>query len=316
MASINDRTFATLLREVKAAIQLYVVRGFVVCDVHSDSEFECLRAALRPLVLNIVPPDSHVGEVERSIRTIKERLRSCVHGLPFKRLPKLFIHHMVGDAVRCLNSFPWRSGISSTLSPSAIVTGLPTPDYACMRLELGAYVQVFEDCDPTNTPRARSLGAIALMPTGNAQGDYFFLSLSTGARISRHAWTEVPITDTAIARVEALALADGQPLIQERGLVVEWRHDQHIDADAYDADFVPPFVADEVDDLDDYDPVDHTELADLLADADPLVFPGAAHAPQVPGAAEGINDDNVQHVQDVPDGGAEHEAEEEYNGNE
>jgi hypothetical protein len=123
-----------------------------------------------------------------------------------------------------------------TLSPTTIVTGVGTPDYACMRLELGSYVQVFEDNDPTNTPRARSLGAIALLPTGNAQGDYF-LSLSTGARISRHTWTELPITDSAIARVEALAFADGQPLIQERGLVVEWRHDHPIDDYEYDADY-------------------------------------------------------------------------------
>ena len=291
VAPVKDRTAATLLRELKAAIHLYVVRGFVVCDVHSDSEFECLRESLRPIEMNIVTPDSHVGEVERSIRTIKERLRSCVHGLPFKRLPKLLLHHMVGDAVRCLNSFPWRLGISSTLSPAAIITGLPTPDYACMRLELGAYVQVFEACDPTNTPRARSLGAIALMPTGNAQGDYFFLSMSTGARISRHAWTEVPITDAAIARVEALALADGQPLIQERGLVVEWRHNQHIDDDAYDADFFPQAVPDEAYDLADYDPVTPDELTDLLADVDPLVAPAVAVAPLDPGADEAINDD-------------------------
>jgi hypothetical protein len=54
-----------------------------------------------------------------------------------------------------------------------------------------------------------SLGAIALRPTGNAQGDYYFMSLSTGARISRHQWTILPIPDTAIARVEALALARG-----------------------------------------------------------------------------------------------------------
>ena len=53
-----------------------------------------------------------------------------------------------------------------------------------MQLDFGACVQVFEDHDPTNTPRARSMGAIALDPTGNAQGDYNFLSLATGARIS------------------------------------------------------------------------------------------------------------------------------------
>ena len=55
------------------------------------------------------------------------------------------------------------------------------------------------------------------------------MSLATGAKITRHQWTALPITtDTAIARVEALGFADNQPLIQDRGLVVEWRPDHPI----------------------------------------------------------------------------------------
>jgi hypothetical protein len=41
------------------------------------------------------------------------------------------------------------------------------------------------------------------------------MSLASGARISRHQWTELPNPDTAIARVEAIALQHGQPLVQE-----------------------------------------------------------------------------------------------------
>ena len=120
---------------------------------------------------------------------------------------------MVPDAVcRCLNSFPRKNSNLSSLGPATIVTGVGSPDFLNMKRELGAYVRVFED------------NAIALMPTGNAQGNYYFMSLSTGARISRHTWIEVPLTDTAIARVEALGFADGQPLLQERGLVVEYKH--------------------------------------------------------------------------------------------
>ena len=43
------------------------------------------------------------------------------------------------------------------------------------------------------------------------------------------------MTDTAIGRVEALAVYDIQPLVQERGgFVVEWRPDMPIDDDTYD----------------------------------------------------------------------------------
>jgi hypothetical protein len=108
---VADRNKPTILREMKAILHLYKWRGFAIRDIHCDNEFACIREVNRPIQLNVVPANSHVGEIERSIRTIKKRLRTCVHGLPFKRLPKLVIKHMVSDAVRCLNQFPWKHGI-------------------------------------------------------------------------------------------------------------------------------------------------------------------------------------------------------------
>ncbi len=286
---VADRSKTTILRKLRTVMNTYQARGFAVCDVHGDHELECVRESLRPIALNIAPADSHVGDVERSIRTIKERLRSCTHGLPFKRLPGLLVQHMVADAVRCLNQFPWSHGISPTLGPASIVTGVATPDYNCMRIEFGAYVQVFEDNSPSNTLRARSLDAIALTPTGNAQGDYHFLSLATGNRLSRHSWTALPMTDTAIARVEALALQEKQPLVQTSGLVVEWRHDQPIDDSEYDRDYEPPLHdAPGIFDANDYDDIDPDEIHDLLADVHPFA---AQHAD---GAGQGavLDDDN------------------------
>ena len=89
--SVSDRSKPVILKELLAVTSLYTHRGFEVRDIHGDHEFECVRDDLRPIEMNIVPADSHVGEVERSIRTIKERLRNCVHGLPFNRLPKLLL---------------------------------------------------------------------------------------------------------------------------------------------------------------------------------------------------------------------------------
>ena len=201
------------------------------------------KAAVLPIHLNVIAVDGHVGEVERSIRPIKERVRACgAHGLPYRCLPKIMIRHMVADVTRCLNQFPRKNGILQTLSPTVIGTGHARPDYNTMKIEFGAYAQVFDDHYPTNTPAARSIGAIALDPTGNVQGAYNFISFATGARISRHHWTElpIPIPDTAIARVEALALHEKQPLLQRSGLVVEWRHDQAIDDAEYDLDYDPP----------------------------------------------------------------------------
>jgi hypothetical protein len=82
---------------------MYQSRGLTVCDIHADNEFDCICEDIRPIEMNIVPTHSHDGEIEHSICTIKERLRVCDHGLPFKRLPKVMITHMVADVVHCLN---------------------------------------------------------------------------------------------------------------------------------------------------------------------------------------------------------------------
>ena len=298
---MSDRGKAVILQATRAVINLYQSRGFHVCDIHANNEFECIRDDVRPVEMNIVPADSHVGEIERSVRTLKERLRTCVHGLPYERLPKLMIQHMVDDAVRCLNQFPWKHGISADMSPAAIVTGTPPSDFNKMRLEFGIYVQVFEDNDPTNTTRARSIGAIALGPTGNAQGDYHFMSLSTGARISRHQWTELPLPDTAIARVNALGFHDEQPLIQERGLVVEWRPDHPVDDYECDRDYVLPDNAPDDVVLDDFDPIEADEAADLHRDAADharLFAPADDHVALAQGAHDENVDPNPQHPDD------------------
>jgi hypothetical protein len=194
--------------------------------------------------------------------------------------------NMVADAIRCLNQFPHANGISSTLSPTGIVTGVAPPDYIHMRVEFGSYTQVFEDNDPSNTLRSRSLSAIALTLTSDAQGNFYFLSLAFGHQTSRHNWTSLPMTDSVIARVHALALHEDQPLLQHSGMVVEWRHDQPIDDFAYDKDYAPPATQrDLVFDADDYDAIEPHEIDYLLAAGPPpylhgVPLDGVAAVPQ------------------------------------
>jgi hypothetical protein len=145
IVSISDRSHLTIKTEFKRVIHMYQQRGFTVSDIHGDHEFDGVSDFFSPIRFNIVAADGHVGEVERSIRTIKERFRAMAHGLLFRRLPILLLWSMVTyEVVRCLNMFPWPAGVSSTLSPSTIVTGDPRPNYTTMRIELGSYAQLFD----------------------------------------------------------------------------------------------------------------------------------------------------------------------------
>jgi hypothetical protein len=188
VAHVPNRSLSTILTELRSFIHLYSTRGYTNCNIHADAEFACVTIQFLPISTNIVPHDSHVGEVERSIRTIKERLCSCSHCLPFRRLPRLLLFNIVSNVVRLLNQFPYHNGFSEHLSPSTIFLGITLEDFLTMRIEFGHYAQVYDDPAPSNTVRSRSVGAIALDPTGNAQGDGNFFSLASRRCLSRHQW--------------------------------------------------------------------------------------------------------------------------------
>ena len=240
--SAPDRTKETMLSFVSKSIAEYTKRGFEVVDIHADKEFECLRESMGNAFLEICGPDEHVPEVE-SIRTMKETMQATAHGLPYRRFPKLMIAELVAMATRCLNGFPKDDGVSEHMSPHSIITGCAQMDYNKLPLEIGSNVQLLDRS--VNTIRSRTIGAIALNPTGDATGTYHFMSLKMGQVLTKGpgSWTEVPITDIAIARVEALVKHKGQPMVQDSSLLVEWRPNQPFDEDdEYDDDYEPSVV--------------------------------------------------------------------------
>jgi hypothetical protein len=109
---------------------------------------------------------------------------------------------MVFLQVFWLNAFPHRLEVSQTLSPRTIVTGLGIDYKKHCRIEYGQYVQTHEKHD--NTMTTRTIGALALRPTGNQQGCYYFYSLMSGQGLHRTHWTELPMPAEVRGRVYAL----------------------------------------------------------------------------------------------------------------
>ena len=55
------------------------------------------------------------------------------------------------------------------------------------------------------------MGAVCLGPTGNNQGGHWFMSLTSGARISCHHWTELPMPCEATDHVTAIGRSQHMP---------------------------------------------------------------------------------------------------------
>ena len=302
----------TLLKAIKQVRAVYMKRGFRVKNILLDGQFECLHGELSTLgiTVNVVSNDEHVPDIERYIRTVKERTR-CVHNtLPFcKMLPRLIIE-MVYASVFWLNCFPVENGVSSTHSPRDLIVGLPIDYNKHCQVEFGTYVQVHEEHD--NLMVTRTTGAITLRPTGNVQGGYYFFSLTTGRHLNWNRWTVLPMPGDVITRVHNLARRSraalgleftdrhGEPYPDDNGL----SDDPDSDDDTYDpADDDTSDDGDDDDDSDDdrsaasdTDDSNYDEEGD--DDDDDDADDNYHNFPAITGVDEGQNDQNDQ---DDPD---------------
>jgi Reverse transcriptase (RNA-dependent DNA polymerase) len=246
--AIADRTKPILSSCIAADLALYRNRGFTPLEIHADGEFHSVQSSFPDIHFSICSADDHVPEIERAIRTVKESIRATIHGMPYTRLPRVLVKELAAHAVRTVNMLPHPDGVSSTLSPTTIITGEPKTDYRTLHLEFGTYVQVYDGT--SNDTKSRTLGAIATNPTGNSSGDYYFMSLATGHRIHRRSWTILPISDSVISRVEAIAFNENMPPISTDHILTEYDPDDIVDIATYDRDYTPPPTADPASDHD------------------------------------------------------------------
>lgn len=163
------------------------------------------------------------------------------HALPFRRFTKLMTASMVKSSTYWLNSFPSQNGILANVSPAAIVTGRGAPDFKYNNIVFGSYAMVH--LGTNNTMKPRSVPGIALGPS-NEWGGQFFMSLFSGKRLHSYKYTELPIDDEVIRRVDELAKKEDQaempggfPLFEwDIGVPVTDAHNEDIAGEAGDVD--------------------------------------------------------------------------------
>ena len=204
LSSLQVTDIAGALRRV---VKIYGRGGFQVTTALMDGAFAGMHEICNQLqvTLNTTSRDEHVGDIERYICTVKECMRGISNTIPFKRMTRNMVMELAKAMVYWLNSVPSSTGVSPTMSPRTIITGQLLDYHKHCRYEFGEYVQTHEEHD--NSLISRTVGAIALRPTGNQQGGYFFMSLHTGRIINRLHATKLPMPSEVIVRVEQLAKA-------------------------------------------------------------------------------------------------------------
>jgi hypothetical protein len=234
---VERRTKTNIIKTLNSIKQTYEARGFNVTGIHADNEFnvQSIIESQQPTLMHIYGKDEHVGVIERSNRTVKEKCRTMTHALPYKKVPKLMIISLVNVAVKWINAFPPTNGISKSMSPAMIVQGLPKPNLKYKRIVYGSYALVYVGTKSDQS--ARSVPAIALNPS-NEHGGHYFMSLYSGKRLHSYEWKELPIDDDVINRVEELASREDAPTMINGYPVFTWakRNLEHLNIDHEDDD--------------------------------------------------------------------------------
>ena len=201
---VFNQKMENLVRMVVQEIKKYHARGLQVSGVHVDNQFcnDEFENAIKPAILIPYAAREHVSVAERRNRTVKERMRSLVAGVPFKALPKIMVRGAARKAKQMINKFPAKNGVSTTISPEEIVEGKPKMDLNLRTISYGQYAQIHDGTD--NTSKQRSVPAIALYQKNEREG-FAFMSLETGCITHSNVWTQLPITHEVIERVESIA---------------------------------------------------------------------------------------------------------------
>ncbi|KAL7538669.1 hypothetical protein ACHAXR_008718 [Thalassiosira sp. AJA248-18] len=205
-----SRTAKQLTKHITRVLQIYYRAGIKVRYVLMDGEFEKVKAELPSVVVNTTAAKEHVAEAERMIRLLKERCRGIICTLPFTHIPKRMKIEIVYFVTLWLNAFPVKNGISTKYSPRELILRWKMDYKKHCRVVVGSYCEVHDEPSPSNTMVSRTHEGIALGPTGNLQGSVKFYSLTTGRVIKSCNFTEMPMPESIIKKVNKIGAKERQ----------------------------------------------------------------------------------------------------------
>ena len=190
----GTRSAVNLKEAIRQHINVYAKYGFIIAEVHSDSEAGIVAEqewlANHGIAYVPNPEDVKVGIVENGIKRIKNTARCILHSVPF-HLSYILLIWLVCYSVYCINFQISRVGREG-LCPRQELTGIRPDVKRDFRVGFCDFAECFQK-SAGNSMDQRTVGAIALCPTGSQTGAVKFLSLASGKVITRNQFKILPI---------------------------------------------------------------------------------------------------------------------------
>ena len=191
VTSIDSRRGVSIKGAMAQQLSLTRSRGYVIDTIFVDAEkgLQKLKGIFEGVHVDVAGANQHVPVAEARVKLIKAVCRAVKAGVPW-RIPPSKMIHLVFYSNHRINSVPSMSNEFAE-TPREIFWGTKLDYFKDLRVGFGDYCEVFNE-DADNSMRERTVPAIALYPSGNAQGSWKFLSLDTMRVVTRDQYTELP----------------------------------------------------------------------------------------------------------------------------
>ena len=180
----------------------YLKRGFQITTIHVHGEFSPLQSLTKYIPggprVDLESDSEHVPYIERKIRVLMERIGYIRHSLSFNKFPKIYLIHLVFQAIKILNRFSIKGSIFYMISATKIVTGESLNYKKHIGLNIGQYCEVHEKDTPLNSNQPRNKGDICMGPRRSIQVGLKFKIPGSMKKITTRSWDMVPMPDIDI----------------------------------------------------------------------------------------------------------------------
>ena len=219
LMQVDKQTTSVLGEALQSQISTIRRRGFEPSTIYLDPQrgLVPLQGAFPGVEVDVSGAGDHMDKIDSAIKHSKEIMRSVHAGLPWK-LAKSMTKDLAyyGVSRKNLKSTP-----TSVVCPRVRFTGRK-PDYKKeLGLGFGDYVECYDPaCKSNRVESERTQPCIALYPTANANGSWWFMNIKTKRRVRRTNWEKMVTTDLVIAAMNAFAeeeetAAIDEPLFEE-----------------------------------------------------------------------------------------------------
>jgi len=205
---LDNRKTSSIRKALRSQLSEIVSQEFEVSTLLFDGEggIQALEDELKEAgyEVNTAGPKQHVPHVERKIGTLKGRIRSIHHSLPWN-LPYTLLRYEVKYASLVMSMVPHHGRMDPT-SPYEQFYGRKVDFKRQLRLSFGEYAEVHNN-QPTasNTLEERAISCVAMLPLLNKQGTYLFFNLKTRSVLKGDKWKALPTPQWVIDRMNQLA---------------------------------------------------------------------------------------------------------------